>query len=287
MTEKKSITLSPVSDLWPSDSSLIQRTLSLPGPVVVTKNPCMWPGDFRRLTAVANKQLKECMRDVIVFPMKGERPHPNEISGSDLDGDQYWVYWGDRLTIKEQAEPLAYGSAEKAKVSAIDQTMIVEHIVKTFGAGGVVGMIANTHTVAADRCSKENHSFAPDCKKLAELFSIAIDAPKTGKTVDKEELRPYQRKYCSKWPQFMMKLDEPTYESQSILEKLFLYGKEQYFKFNETPQADVYSPNVPPKKGQPGKVVKDESFQRWLERNPFEEVGKVKKPEGDRPPTAT
>lgn len=57
------------------------------------------------------------MRDVIVFPMKGPRPHPNEISGSDLDGDQYWVYWGDRLTIKEQAEPLAYGSSEKAKVS--------------------------------------------------------------------------------------------------------------------------------------------------------------------------
>lgn len=234
----------------------------------------MWPGDFRRLTAVANKQLKECMRDVIVFPMNGPRPHPNEISGSDLDGDQYWVYWGNRLTIKEQAEPLAYGSAEKAKVSEIDQKMIVEHIVETFGAGGVVGMIANTHTVAADRCHNENHSFAPDCKKLAELFSIAIDAPKTGKTVDKKVLRPFQSKYCSSWPQFMMKLDARTYESQSILEKLFLYGKEQYFTCNETPQVDVYSPNVPSKKGQPGKIVQDDNFKRWLEGKTSEEIGR-------------
>ena len=215
------------------------------------------------------------MRDVIVFPMKGSRPHPNEISGSDLDGDQYWVYWGNHLTIEDVVDPLGYGSSEKVKVLNIDQNMIVDHIVKTFGAGGVVGMISNTHTVAADR--SRNHSLAPDCKKLAELFSIAIDAPKTGKTVEKKELRPYQ-KYCSEWPHFMMKLDQPTYESDSILEKLFFKGRERFFQSNETPPMDVFSPNIRPKKGQPERAIKDGDFKRWIEGSDRQEVVEPKKP---------
>ncbi len=61
------------------------------GEVIVAKIPCLYPGDFRKLIAVDVPQLKSCIRDCIVFPNKGPRPHPNEMSGSDLDGDQYWV----------------------------------------------------------------------------------------------------------------------------------------------------------------------------------------------------
>ena len=61
------------------------------GEVLVTKMPCLHPGDVRKFTAVNVPILESYMRDCIVFPSKGHRSHPSEMSGSDLDGDKYWV----------------------------------------------------------------------------------------------------------------------------------------------------------------------------------------------------
>ena len=60
------------------------------GRVAIAKNPCYHPGDIRVIDAVNHDKLSH-LHNVLVFPQKGPRPHPNECSGSDLDGDLYFV----------------------------------------------------------------------------------------------------------------------------------------------------------------------------------------------------
>ncbi|GIY00773.1 RNA-dependent RNA polymerase 1 [Caerostris extrusa] len=72
------------------------HTEVLKGIVVVTKNPCMHPGDVRKLEAVDVPALHH-IKDCIVFP------------GSDLDGDEYVVIWYDPLIFPdENCAPMDY-----------------------------------------------------------------------------------------------------------------------------------------------------------------------------------
>jgi RNA-dependent RNA polymerase len=265
---RENFVLLPVCDVDSFSFKLIILSFPL-GPVLVTKNPCMHPGDFRRLNAVRNNLLESSMRDVIVFPTTGSRPHSNEISGSDLDGDQYWVYWGTDLTIANLEEPLSYKGADKEPAPVINQETIVNHIVDTFGAGGIIGIIANTHTVIADKSKK--HSLDPDCKYLAEMFARAVDAPKTGEKIPIGPVRTLQKKWCRDSPQFMQKFSEQQYESTSISEKLFLIAKEVYFQGKETPML-LPLPQLPRKAKQASPLyIADKTFAKWLKLTNIQE----------------
>jgi RNA-dependent RNA polymerase len=60
------------------------------GKVVVTRNPCLHPGDVRQLEAVDVPDLRHLV-DCVVFPRKGARPHPNEMAGNNQIGFLYFV----------------------------------------------------------------------------------------------------------------------------------------------------------------------------------------------------
>jgi hypothetical protein len=54
------------------------------------------PGDFRLFEAV-KPPLHSLWRDCIVFPVTGRQPAPDQMSGGDLDGDEYFVCWNESL----------------------------------------------------------------------------------------------------------------------------------------------------------------------------------------------
>ncbi|KAD2804274.1 hypothetical protein E3N88_37651 [Mikania micrantha] len=183
------------------------------GDVVVSRNPCLHPGDVRVLKAV-NVPALHHMVDCVVFPQKGKRPHPYECSGGDLDGDIYFVCWDPDLIPPQQFEPMDYTPAPCMQV---DHDVTVEEVEEYFAnyiVNDNLGKISSAHTVLADR--EPLKAMAEPCLNLANLFSIAVDFSKTGVPAELPgNLRPKE------YPDFMEKPDKTTYESQNVIGKLF------------------------------------------------------------------
>ncbi|KAK1265765.1 RNA-dependent RNA polymerase 1 [Acorus gramineus] len=189
------------------------RTYVLKGRVVVAKNPCLHPGDVRVLQAVDVPELHH-MIDCVVFPQTGKRPHPNECSGSDLDGDIYFVSWDPALIPPRQVPPMEY---DPAPTIILDHDVSIEEVEEYFTnyiVNDKLGVIANAHTVFADREEMKAESKA--CIELARLFSIAVDFNKTGVAA---QIPPELQ--VKEYPDFMDKPDKPTYESKRVIGKLY------------------------------------------------------------------
>jgi hypothetical protein len=55
--------------------------------VLVTRNPCLHPGDLQKFKAVDVPEFSHLV-DCIVFTARGKRPSADLMSGGDLDGDK-------------------------------------------------------------------------------------------------------------------------------------------------------------------------------------------------------
>uniref|UniRef100_A0A0A9DRF2 RNA-dependent RNA polymerase n=1 Tax=Arundo donax TaxID=35708 RepID=A0A0A9DRF2_ARUDO len=183
------------------------------GQVVVAKNPCLHPGDVRVLQAV-NVPALHHMFDCVVFPQQGSRPHPNECSGSDLDGDIYFVSWDQSLIPTHMVEPMDY---TPAPTEILDHDVTIEEVEEYFTnyiVNESLGIIANAHVVFADKEHRKAKS--EPCIELAKLFSVAVDFPKTGVPA---QIPP--ELYVKEYPDFMEKLDKATYVSEGVIGKLY------------------------------------------------------------------
>lgn len=76
--------------------------------VIIVRNPCYHPGDIHVLKLVKNLRKYEYLSDCIVFPTRGSRPHADESSGGDLDGDEFFVSWDQDLIPPWRSAPFEY-----------------------------------------------------------------------------------------------------------------------------------------------------------------------------------
>ncbi|KAI1287452.1 RNA-dependent RNA polymerase 1 [Halotydeus destructor] len=193
----------------------------LTGEIMVTKYPCMHPGDVRKFTAVDVPSLRHIV-DTIIFPSQGLRPHPDEMAGSDLDGDEYAVIWDkDLYFCGRNRNPMHFPINKATELTRdVNEDDMLEFFIE-FIQSNIVGIVANSHLAFADgwreRDTSKEGIFTDVCLELCRKYAINLDFAKSGTS---SPLPPVDRPQI--YPDFMQKQSEkPTYQSRRTLGHLY------------------------------------------------------------------
>ncbi|KIY65184.1 RdRP-domain-containing protein [Cylindrobasidium torrendii FP15055 ss-10] len=198
----------------------------LSGRVVVSRSPCIHPGDIQIANAIGKPRPGsafdiEPLENTLVFSTNGMRPLPSYLGGGDLDGDEYSVipldeHPGFNFT---PANPSPYTPAVLKTLPRACTQADVADFVMDYIVSDNLGMLSITWRIIADL----HNIYHPDCLRLADLHSKAVDFPKSGNSVPQMDI-PRRPNILPDWhaPETMTYLDESRYyKSQKAIGKLF------------------------------------------------------------------
>eukprot|EP01132_Coremiostelium_polycephalum_P002570 gene2570-3184_t len=193
------------------------------GKVIVTKNPCLLPGDIRILDAVDIPQLRDSFIDVLVFSMNSKVPNFKESSGSDLDGDRYFFAYDPNLIPPSKQSMDAYlGDSEQKPVQEeqnpdiyTNQDGLIEQYCSNLEKG-FLGTIANSHLAICDKLGISH----PYSIYLGIQHFKEVDFQKNGVHGNiPKEIRDFLN--ATGYPTFMNHNGEKDYESEKVLGKMY------------------------------------------------------------------
>ncbi|RYC59378.1 hypothetical protein CHU98_g6828 [Xylaria longipes] len=200
----------------PGDSPDDQNSyMVVTGLCIVGRNPSLHPGDLRVVEAVDVPALQH-LRDVVVFPAKGDRDIPSMCSGGDLDGDDFFVIWDHNLIPPQRNHPPMIH--EPMQPVELDRDVKPSDLVAffvTYMKNDTLSTIAHAHLAQSDILMSRGGPKTEVCVELAHLHSKAVDYPKSGQPAYlKASLRPRQ------YPHFMEKRGK-SYHSDNVLGQLY------------------------------------------------------------------
>lgn len=123
------------------------------GICVVGRNPSLHPGDIRVVQAVDAPGLRH-LKNVVVFPQTGDRDIPSMCSGGDLDGDDFFVLWDERLLPNEWNFPPMHHDVESSAADELPYDIAINDMCAFFAQymkNDSVGLVAVAHFAWADR----------------------------------------------------------------------------------------------------------------------------------------
>ncbi|KIX05706.1 uncharacterized protein Z518_03678 [Rhinocladiella mackenziei CBS 650.93] len=137
--------------------------------VLVSRNPCLHPGDVRKLKAVDRSELHH-LTDCVVFSTRGKRPTADLMSGGDLDGDTFFVCWDSDLIPQTISQPAEYpGVKEATRFSPITTDDLISYFAgyNNMSLGRVKKLYLGWARASGPQCT--------ECQELNRLFSQCVD----------------------------------------------------------------------------------------------------------------
>ncbi|KAF1318618.1 Rna-dependent RNA polymerase1, partial [Globisporangium splendens] len=185
--------------------------------VVIHRSPCHHPGDIRivRCRSDVPAQLRS-LKDCIVFPCDGPRPHPDECTGGDLDGDVFTVIWDERLIPKREnvEAPMEFQSAMAADTTeGVDDQSLIDFYLKSIQFD-ILGIASNAHLAVCDYSDKG--IFDEGALELARICSSQVDHNHADEDI--ERVRSLAPKI---YPDFMRNSEKGSYPSKKILGQMY------------------------------------------------------------------
>ena len=184
------------------------------GPVLVSRSPCLTPGDVQKAHAVAGReggdrfaQTYTKLKDLIVFSSKGKRPLADKLGGGDLDGDEFYILTERRLVENmESVEAYDYGSRENeddmkirintrscfsvpespAPVLATNQLSVLRRFM-------LLGDIVSASSDAWIRVADAEGPGSSRALSMAHLCQQALDARKLAFQIDQDQINTMNR----------------------------------------------------------------------------------------------
>lgn len=150
------------------------------GRVTITRSPALHPGDIQLAHAVEvpiDSPLNS-LHNCVVFSQQGNRDLASQLSGGDLDGDLYNIIYDERLEPKRIHMPADYPRGEPMNIGRPIVRKDMTDFFVDFMANDMLGVIATRHQQLADQ--KPDGTCSPECIRLAEMHSTAVDFSKTG-----------------------------------------------------------------------------------------------------------
>lgn len=149
------------------------------GICVVGRNPSLHPGDIRVVEAVDVPGLRH-LKNVVVFPQRGDRDIPSMCSGGDLDGDDFFILWDQRLLPNKWHFPPMYHDADSSGVNELPHDIAINDMCAFFAQymkNDSVGLVATAHVAWADKVGPQGEKcecFLQNCFPDSRLMNLQV-----------------------------------------------------------------------------------------------------------------
>uniref|UniRef100_A0AC34Q7I0 RNA-dependent RNA polymerase n=1 Tax=Panagrolaimus sp. JU765 TaxID=591449 RepID=A0AC34Q7I0_9BILA len=181
------------------------------GPVAIIRSPMYSLGDLRFVKAVDCEELHNLV-DVLIFPTVGGRPIQDQISGGDLDGDEYVVFWDPDLMLPFSQPPAEFVHPEPDESSKVTVNEIQAKFPifrEKYMREDMVGNASNNHAILAELCGYDNEQVV----ELAAKIDISLLYFKNGiqaKPLVQHEMSAFD-------PDHMMKDQKPAFSLNNVI----------------------------------------------------------------------